>query len=71
MSQNAPLTVPVSQAPRTTSINVRLTEAERSAIDSLATQFGVTTSHMARHFLMQAVNYFNQNSTRDKTGSAK
>ena len=38
--------------------SVRLTSVERKAIKQLARQMNVSPSHLARHFLMQAVEYY-------------
>ena len=39
---------------------MRLSEAERAAVDRLAEMQGVTASELARHFLLQAVAYYNR-----------
>lgn len=38
--------------------SVRLTSVERAAIKQLAQQMNVSPSHLVRHFLMQAVDYY-------------
>ncbi len=61
MSNNAnPLTLPTREPRRTKSLNMRLSETERAAVDRLAEVQGVTTSELARHFLLQAVAYYNR-----------
>ena len=59
MSNNAnPLTLPTQEPRRTKSLNMRLSEEERAAVDQLAEMQGVTSSALARHFLLQAVAYY-------------
>ena len=61
MSNNAnPLTLPTRAPRRTKSLNMRLSETERAAVDRLAEVQGVTASELARHFLLQAVAYYNR-----------
>lgn len=61
MSNNSnPLTLPTQEPRRTKSLNMRLSEAERAAVDRLAELQAVTASTLARHFLLQAVAYYNQ-----------
>lgn len=57
-SNNNPLTLPTREPRRTKSLNMRLSEAERAAVDRLAEMQGVTASELARHFLLQAVAYY-------------
>jgi AraC-like DNA-binding protein len=52
------LTPPQPQPKREHIFSVRLTAAERQAIQQLARQMQVSPSHLARHFLMQAVEYY-------------
>lgn len=59
-SNNNPLTLPTREPRRTKSLNMRLSEAERAAVDRLAGMQGVTASELARHFLLQAVAYYNR-----------
>ena len=62
MSNNAnPLTLPAREPRRTKSLNMRLSDTERAAVDRLAEVQGVTASELARHFLLQAVTYYTQN----------
>ena len=39
---------------------MRLSEAERTAVDRLAEMQGVTAPELARHFLLQAVAFYNR-----------
>ncbi len=55
-----PLTLPTREPRRTKSLNMRLSETERAAVDKLAEMQGVTASELARHFLLQAVVYYNR-----------
>ena len=55
MSNPTPFSLPTKEPPRTTSLSIRLSEQERQSVDALAEKLGVSPSHMARHFLMQAV----------------
>ena len=55
-----PLTLPTREPRRTKSLNMRLSETERAAVDKLAEIQGVTASELARHFLLQAVAYYNR-----------
>jgi hypothetical protein len=59
-SNSNPLTLPTREPRRTKSLNMRLSEAERAAIDRLAEMQGVTASELARHFLLQAVAFYNR-----------
>jgi hypothetical protein len=54
-----PLTLPTREPRRTKSLNMRLSEAERAAVDRLAEMQEVTASELARHFLLQAVAFYN------------
>ena len=56
MSQQ--ITPPQPQPKRKHIFSVRLTAAERKAIQQLARQMHVSSSYLARHFLMQAVDYY-------------
>lgn len=61
MTNNSnPLTLPTREPRRTKSLNMRLSETERAAVDKLAEMQGVTASELARHFLLQAVAYYNR-----------
>lgn len=53
-----PLTLPTHLPRRSRSLNVRLSDAERQAVDRLAQRQGITASALARHFLLQAVNFY-------------
>lgn len=55
-----PLTLPTREPRRTKSLNMRLSETERAAVDKLAEMQGVTASELARHFLLQAVAYYDR-----------
>jgi hypothetical protein len=59
-SNSNPLTLPTREPRRTKSLNMRLSEAERAAVDRLAEMQGVTASELARHFLLQAVAFYNR-----------
>ncbi|MBI5930411.1 MAG: hypothetical protein HY862_13960 [Chloroflexi bacterium] len=59
-SNTNPLTLPTRELRRTKSLNMRLSETERAAVDKLAEMQGVTASELARHFLLQAVAYYNR-----------
>jgi len=52
------MTPPQPQPKREYIFSVRLTATERKAIQQLARQMQVSPSHLARHFLMQAVAYY-------------
>lgn len=59
-STNNPLTLP-TQAPRLTkTLNIRLSEQERDAVEHLAETQGISASALGRHFLMQAVRFYEQ-----------
>ena len=71
MSNNAnPLTLPTREPRRTKSLNMRLSETERAAVDRLAEVQGVTASELARHFLLQAVAYYNRKTQGEAGGAA-
>lgn len=55
-----PLTLPQRRPRRDRNLNIRLSDQERAAVDQLAYQQGVSTSELARHFLLQAVAYYNR-----------
>jgi hypothetical protein len=59
-NNNNPLTLPTREPRRTKTLNMRLSEAERTAVDRLAEVQGVSASTLARHFLLQAVAYYNR-----------
>ena len=54
------LSLPPKPQRRTRTIHIRLTPEERAAVERLAERHGTLPSRLARHFLMQAVNYYNQ-----------
>jgi hypothetical protein len=49
---------PQPQPKRKHIFSVRLTAREREAIQQLARKMNVSPSHLARHFLLQAVEYY-------------
>jgi hypothetical protein len=53
-----PLSLPVRQPARTKALSIRLTPNERAAVDALAARLGVQPSHLARHFLLQAIAFY-------------
>jgi AraC-like DNA-binding protein len=55
---SSPIKPPQPQPKRKHIFSVRLTAAERQEIQQLARQMTVSPSHLARHFLMQAVEYY-------------
>lgn len=57
-NQANPLSLPTRQPARTDSLTIRLSPEESAAITALAKHLQVPTSHMARHFLLQAVNHY-------------
>jgi hypothetical protein len=57
-NQPNPLSLPTREPARTDSLSIRLAPEERTAVESLAKRLHVPTSHMARHFLLQAVTYY-------------
>jgi hypothetical protein len=59
-NQSIPLSLPTRQPARTDSLSIRLSADERAAVDALAGKLHVPTSHMARHFLLQAVTHYIQ-----------
>jgi transposase-like protein len=61
-----PLTLPTREPRRTKSLNMRLSEAERAAVDNLAEMQGVTASELARHFLLQAVAFYNRKTQAER-----
>lgn len=60
-----PRTLPTREPRRTKLLNMRLSETERAAVDKLAEMQGVTASELARHFLLQAVAYYNRKTQRE------
>ncbi len=57
-NQNNPLSLPTRQPARTESLSIRLSPDENTAVEALAKRLHVPTSHMARHFLLQAVGFY-------------
>lgn len=55
---SSPIKPPEPPLKREHIFSVRLTSLERKAIKQLARQMNVSPSHLARHFLMQAVDYY-------------
>jgi len=55
---SSPIKPPEPPLKREHSFSVRLTSVERKAIKQLAQQMNVSPSHLVRHFLMQAVEYY-------------
>lgn len=49
------ITLPPAQPPRDTYFCLRLTPAEKASLHALAKQLHLTTSALARHILLQAV----------------
>ncbi|MBZ0305955.1 MAG: hypothetical protein K8I82_07805 [Anaerolineae bacterium] len=60
-----PLTLPIKPSTRSHTLNVRLTAQEKADIAALAQRQGVTSSHMARHFLVQAIAYYKRRAVED------
>ena len=57
---NELLSPPSPQLKREHIFSVRLTSVERKEIKQLAKQMNVSPSHLVRHFLMQAVEYYRE-----------
>jgi len=55
-----PISPPKPPLKREHIFSVRLTSVERDAIKGLAQQMNVSPSHLVRHFLMQAITYYQQ-----------
>jgi hypothetical protein len=55
---SSPIKPPEPPLKREHIFSVRLTSVERKAIKQLARQMNVSPSHLVRHFLMQAVDYY-------------
>jgi AraC-like DNA-binding protein len=64
---NKLISPPSPQLKREHIFSVRLTSVERKAIKQLARQMNVSPSHLVRHFLMQAIEYY---STNNEGGNA-
>ncbi len=58
MDNQNPLSLPTREPARNSPLSIRLSADERAATNALAAHLGVHVSHMARHFLMQAVRYY-------------
>lgn len=56
-------TLPAAQPKRERIFSMRLSDNERLAIEELAQKLNVPDSVLARHFVMEAVNYHHHNST--------
>ena len=56
-------TLPTAQPKRERIFSMRLTDTEREAIEALAKELNVPDSTLARHFVMEAVNYHHQATT--------
>ncbi|MCI0711192.1 MAG: hypothetical protein L0154_13625 [Chloroflexi bacterium] len=54
------LSLPPKPQRRTRTIHIRLTPDERAAVERLAERHETMPLRLARHFLMQAVHYYNQ-----------
>ncbi len=59
--------VPEPPLKREYNLSVRLTPVKHQALKQLARQMNVSLSHLVRHFLMQAVEYYNIDRVRGKT----
>jgi predicted metal-dependent HD superfamily phosphohydrolase len=55
MQATMPITVPALQPKRTYTLSIRLTEAERAEVESLAGRLKLPSSFMARHFILQTI----------------
>lgn len=62
---NKLISAPSPQLKREHIFSVRLTSVERNAINQLAKQMNVSPSHLVRHFLMQAIDYYSTNNEGD------
>jgi hypothetical protein len=60
VSSTSPITLPPRRASRVEWIGFRVSAEEKDEVDKPAERLGVTSSHMARHFLLQAVGYIRQ-----------
>lgn len=56
-------TLPPAQPKRERIFSMRLSDDEREAIEALAQKLNVPDSVLARHFVMEAINYHRHNST--------
>lgn len=54
-----PLTLPPAQPPRDIYFCIRLSQTERTAINTLAERLHLPASTLARHILLQAVDHLN------------
>lgn len=59
-------TLPMKPVKRSRSINVRLTPQEWQAVDRLAARHEIAVAHLARHFVLQAVRYYEQKQKEGK-----
>jgi predicted transcriptional regulator len=62
------LSLPPKPQKRSRTIHIRLTPDERAAVERLAERHETLPSRLARHFLMQAVNYYNQQHAEQHDG---
>lgn len=60
MNHQVNLTTPEPSPKRTAAINIRLTPEEFAQVEELADQLDVRVATMVRHFLMQAVESFSE-----------
>ena len=51
-------TLPIRQMTRNRIFAMRLTDRERAEIEALAKQLNLPDSYMARHFILEAVRYY-------------
>lgn len=61
-------TLPVDPPRRESMLCIRLTLEERDAINSFATQLNKPVSRVARHFILQAVQYHKNEALSEKGG---
>ncbi len=62
---NKLISPPSPQLKREHIFSVRLTSVEREEIKGLAKRMNVSPSHLVRHFLMQAIEYYSTNNEGD------
>lgn len=62
MSENRKITAPETGPRPTVAINLRLTPEEYEQVEKLAKQLQIKVATLVRHFLMQAVHLFNDQS---------
>lgn len=61
MQDTMPTTLPTLQPKRTSTLSIRLTEAERAEIEALAERLKLPSSFLARHFTLQAIAHHQSN----------